>query len=233
MRKTREILKDLIFPQRCIFCNKITDYSHFVCEECKLNYPLKDAEVCKRCGKYKKNCICRDLSPSVYRMVSACPYEGDAINKIKAFKADKESFLGDDFADMLVNVLSCMQDGEIFPTITYIPMEKEKIRLRGHNMAKTLASKIAQRTGITLIDPPIEKVYTEKFQHDLKRQERFKNASLSFLDKGKPVDGNIILVDDIITTGATIQRAADILVNNGAGKVLALSIASTQKRERQ
>ena len=233
MRRAREILKDIIFPQRCMFCNDITAYPHYICEECKINYPLKDMEICKRCGKYRENCICRDLSASVYRMASACPYEGDAINKIKAFKSDKESLLGDDFADMLCRVLSDMKDGEFFPYITYIPMEKEKIKMRGHNMAKTLASKIAQRTGRKLIEPPIEKVYTEKFQHDLKRKERFKNASLSFLDKGNPVEGNIILIDDIITTGATISRASDILVNNGAGKVLALSIASTQKRERQ
>ena len=233
MRRIDLIAMDLIFPKRCIFCNDLPQYPNYICKSCIMDYPLKYKELCPRCKKPKESCICQDLSSSVYKMLSACFYEGAAITFIKKFKEDGSDSLGDNFAELLESVLNDFEDEDLFPFITYIPMEREKIEKRGHNMAYTLAFKLSQRTGKKLIHPPIEKIYTENFQHDLNRKERFKNAELSFIDKEEQVGGNIILVDDVITTGATITRAADILVKNGANKVLALSIASTEKRERQ
>lgn len=233
MRRIDLIAMDLIFPKRCMFCNDLSQYPDFICSGCIKDYPLRYEEVCHRCSKPQESCICQDLSSSVYKMLSACFYEGAAITCIKKFKEDKDSFLGDNFAELLESVLNDFEYKDSFPFITYIPMEREKIESRGHNMAETLAFKLSQRTGKKLIAPPIEKIYTENFQHDLNRKGRFKNAALSFIDKEEQVSGNIILVDDVITTGATITRAADILVKNGADRVLALSIATTKKRERQ
>ncbi len=231
MRNIKSIAADLIFPKKCIFCHDLAQYPDFICKDCTEDYPLKFKELCPRCSKPFESCICQDLSPSVYKILSACFYEGAAITYIKRFKSDNDEILGDNFASLLKSVLDSFPIDDCFPFITYIPMESEKIQKRGHNMAYTLALRLAQKTGKRLIDPPIEKIYTEKFQHDLKRKERFQNAALSFIDKNEQLGGNIIIVDDVITTGATITRAADILTKNGADKVLALSIASTKRRE--
>lgn len=224
----KECLLQLIFPQRCIFCDEIAPYSHFICDSCLKNYPLKRENICKRCGKLKESCICQNLSADTYKILSACKYEKAAITAIKRFKSDTETDISEDFAKLLLNVINNSKEKEIFSYVTYVPMEKEKEIVRGHNMAKTLAQKFSSLSGIELLNPPIEKRYSEKFQHQLNYKDRFKNASQTFFASGGQINGNIILIDDVVTTGATLDTVCHLLKLSGANKVLCLTVASTQ-----
>ena len=234
MMKLKAVLSELIFPNRCIFCGDITEFSHFICKSCLFNYPLKNQHYCFKCGKIRQSCICKNLSSATYRIISACNYEKAAITAIKRLKTDTESNIAMDFANLLKNIYYDSKESSDFSCVTYVPMEKEKEALRGHNMAKTLAEYFSLITGTKLIDPPVTKIYSEKFQHQLNFKERFYNANKVFVSKNQKINGNIILIDDVVTTGATMDTICRLLKENGAEKVLCLTIATTQlnKNER-
>lgn len=234
MMKLKAVLSELIFPNRCIFCGDIAEFSHFICKNCLSDYPLKNKHSCFKCGKIRQSCICKNLSSGTYRVISACNYEKAAITAIKRLKIDTESNIATDFANLLKNVYYDSKETSDFSYVTYVPMEKEKEERRGHNMAKTLAENFSLLTGTELIDPPVTKIYSEKFQHQLNFKERFNNANKVFVSKNQKISGNIILIDDVITTGATIDTICRLLKANGAEKVLCLTIATTElnKNER-
>jgi len=114
-----------------------------------------------------------------------------------------------------------------FSLIMPVPLHPARLRERGFNQSVLLAREIARRLSIPLDFMTLKRyIYTEPQVH-LGKKERASNVKGAFdvADTGKIVDRNILLVDDVYTTGSTVQECARVLVKNGASSVAVLTLA--------
>ncbi|MCG2686563.1 ComF family protein, partial [Candidatus Parcubacteria bacterium] len=106
-----------------------------------------------------------------------------------------------------------------------VPLHQRRLAWRGFNQAELLAQAVAQEFGLQINNNLlIRKKYTSP-QVKLKSKDRNKNIQGAFEIKSNLIFKNILLIDDVITTGATMNEIARILKNNGAKKVFGLAIA--------
>lgn len=110
--------------------------------------------------------------------------------------------------------------------VTYVPLHPSRQRWRGYNQSKLLAEKFAKKSGLKLLDSLLTKTKKTKTQIGLKRKERLKNQKDSFkinLKYKKSLKNkNIIIVDDVITTGATLNECAKELRKHGTKEIWGL-----------
>lgn len=107
-----------------------------------------------------------------------------------------------------------------------VPLNRKKQKLRGFNQAEALAQEFARRTGLPCLSL-LRKIKPSRSQVELEREERLKNVLGSFSASPRPSLGErkIILIDDVATTGATLNECAKVLKKEGAGEVWGLVVA--------
>jgi ComF family protein len=122
-------------------------------------------------------------------------------------------------------------NGDLFDIIVPVPLTPERQRTRGYNQSRIVADGIAQITGHQVVDALI-RAPANRTQTSLDRWQRFENTATEFkLIKTREVDNKrILLLDDVITTGATMVGAALPLVAGGALSLVVGSVALTQER---
>jgi competence protein ComFC len=109
-----------------------------------------------------------------------------------------------------------------------VPLSPERERERGYNPAALLADEISIKTGIP-VKPVIHKVRSTPPQMSLTREERFKNPKGAYETQGGSLAGKIILVDDVFTTGSTLEECARVLKKAGAAWVGAVVFGRTPR----
>lgn len=225
-----KFIKESLFPLSftCDVCG-IETFNGNLCPDCLKNTTFNDKFTCPICGRKvgkPEICIeCKAKPPLFESAVSALIYEGTAIKLIHKFK-NGDAYLKDYFADLIVAKLGA------FPKIDYIafvPMTKKAQFRRGYNQSKLLAESISERINVPVCDV-IEKVKDTTAQKALSGRERAKNLEGSFKAKSKNalLDKNVLLVDDILTTGATADAICMSLFRAGAMKVFLATIASVE-----
>jgi len=170
--------------------------------------------------------ICPDCSDrEVYydRNISLYRYEGSAEKLIRALKfsgrRDLASFIGSESASFVVSA-GCSPD-----IITFIPAVPSRERSRGYNQSKLIAEKLSSRLGI-----PVQRLLLVN-EHGDQKKMHFNERFLNILGRFEPAGGadirgkKILIVDDVFTTGATVNEAARILKKMGARMVFSLTIA--------
>ena len=226
-----KFIKENLFPLSftCDGCG-IETFGSNLCPECLKNTAFNDKFTCYVCGRKVANrwelCIeCKAKPPLYDTAVSALLYEGTAVKLIHKFK-NGDAYLKDYFADLIVaKLLDTMQ----IDYITFVPMTKKAERKRGYNQSKLLAESISKRINAPVCDV-VEKVKNTTEQKSLTGKERAKNLEGSFKPKSKDalLDKNVLLVDDILTTGATADAMCKSLFRAGAMKVYLATIASVE-----
>jgi ComF family protein len=216
--KLLNALLDLLYPPRCVFCSRLLrDASDPICPDCRAHLPCTgpSAEV-------------RGLSP-IAKCVAPLYYEGKVRESLHRFKFAQRTGYAGIYAGIIGK---CIDENEIFcDSITWVPVSARRLRKRGYDQSRLLAEKLAQRTGL-----PCEALL-KKVRHTrpqsltgdyAKRKANAKNAyrcTAPELAKGK----RILLVDDIVTSGATLSECARMLRAAGAAEVFAAAVA--RKRE--
>lgn len=223
-------LKETLFPQNftCELCG-IEIFSDRLCEDCKALLELNNAETCPVCGrKTIRSEICTECKahlPVYKRAVSAICYSGAGANLIAKFK-DGGAYLRDYFAELLTTKLASLPP---FDAIVYIPMTKKAEAKRGYNQSYLLAESISKITGAPVLIDAVVKIKETAIQKSLGREERLKNLSECFKADKSAVGGkSILIVDDVMTTGATLDAAAAVLKKAGAKEVFAATAASVE-----
>ncbi|NLK98517.1 MAG: ComF family protein [Epulopiscium sp.] len=234
-----DLLLDLIYPPRCIFCTSIIPIQEErgICRVCKDTLPFIEGKVCQKCGKpiqdSKERTTCFDCvknTPVYDKGWAVFIYEGMVKEAIYRFKygGHKEygKYLGKLMADRIRNQIS--EEG--FDVIIPIPIHKNRKRKRGYNQAEELAKAISRELGIPMDVAILTRVKETKPQSGLSIMQRQNNLKKAFkiadtinLDQMK-----ILLVDDIYTTGTTMNYCAGLLKERGAKKVCFLSLSIGQ-----
>ena len=230
MNKISAFILDLFFPNRCPICNDFIKYDSFVCDNCimKLEKSIVDYyKICKKCGK--NQCICN--KEIFYKRAAVCYYyEAAAKRGIRSLKDGNKNFgyyLGNMLADKINNDEILKNSDFIIP----VPMARKKLRRRGYNQSYVIAKEISKKTGISILNNALFKK-SSKAQHELNKEER-KNNVFSFYKGSLDLsDRKIIVCDDVLTTGSTLNRCAELLIDMGAAEIYA-AVGTTTKLKKE
>ena len=216
----------------CDVCGREVFGGERFCERCRAALPYNVGIICPLCGRREKEegiCLtCKQKPVGVKKARSVFNHEGDAARLVVRFKRG-EKYLGRTLGDELYAL--CNREFEGIDAIVAIPMTESTIKKRGFNQAEVLAERLGERWGVPVIAPVI-KAHATRPQKFLGRRDREANLKGSFHVKDrKAVSGKtILIVDDTMTTGATVSEFADVLRRAGAKELYAATVTSVEER---
>lgn len=231
MNRMLSALLTAFFPRRCAYCGRVIAREAIACEVCTEKRPLMDAPLCFYCGRSRQLCTCRQHRMAFDRCIAAMRYEGCAERAVLRLKHKNDADVVRTMAQEMVRALAAAGQTD-FDVVTFVPMGKKEMRARGFNQSRLLALELAKMIGCpcrTLL----QKVLTTRPQKELTRIERTGNL-LGAFDIREEIDGmRILLVDDVMTTGATLHECAKMLAIGGASEITALVFAATVMKNEQ
>jgi len=229
-------LINLLYPAVCRGCfKKIDGFNRNICDDCVKNIKERLPPFCAKCGRQLKwglelTTICPDCEkdkPFFDRAWSACHYDDLLKNLIHDFKYKKITSLSTDFTAIIVDFMKKHHIGKNGQVILSIPMHPDRLFQREINHADMLAKVLGKNLGIPYSGNVLKKIKNTSLQSKLKRSSRIKNLRSSFCLKDKSIvrDKNIILVDDLFTTGSTVNECSRLLKDSGAGYIEVVTLA--------
>lgn len=225
-----EYLVCMIFPNRCVFCNKITAPYQNICDKCKISLPRIEESACPKCGAGKENCDCSfHKGLMIDGMAAPFYYTGEVKKAIERFKFNgcRQNYKG--LGDEMIKTVYKRYPDIKFDIVCFVPMKNKAVKKREYNQSALLAGYVAQGIGAEYSDSLLKKLYDTDNQRNLSWIERRGNLTGAF-DVNDKIDikgKNILLCDDIRTTGATLSECAKMLFLSDAESVYCLTAALT------
>ena len=225
-------VKELFFPRICLSCGKEKAEKDGLCAGCRRIYESEKYTLCRRCGRYNCRCHCppSEKSPDVFSYLSVFPYRentpgGRLILTVKNRKHKGAiGLLGGDMAKSLYNGCILRSDA----CVCWAPRSREAIVENGTDQAKELARAVAKECSLPLV--PALRRRRGGAQKELNAKERVVHAQKSYALSKKCPDltgRQVILVDDIVTTGASLAACASLLKEKGAAQIICLTAGKT------
>ncbi|MCR5421421.1 MAG: ComF family protein [Lachnospiraceae bacterium] len=220
---------DLFFPKRCPVCDDIVNEpGKLICDECREELKLIGDPYCLKCGRPVRDpamrlCeLCREKEEK-YRFVKGrAVFEYDDVLKesIYRFKYGGRKEYGEYYAKVMAEALGdqilSWQPQAFIP----IPLHKRRYNVRGYNQASVIAEKLSEILGIPVREDILIRSENTRKQKELSVSQRENNLKKALKIKHYDVKlKNIVLVDDIYTTGSTIDVAAACLIDKGAENI--------------
>ncbi len=241
--RVRLWLRSLIAGEKCIACGEMnTRGEGLMCSACEDELKRSHLALCTECSLFARDCQC---APHImhengidvlikYAFYDASVPEAALNRVIRRLKKIPDGLAFAYFAAILSQPISALSAARGYTKentlITHIPRSRNGIARDGYDQAYSLAHAIAKRSKFahkTLI----RRVKHAKAQKHLDIEERIKNVKGLFAVKDTDITGkNIILVDDLVTTGATVSEAAKKLYDAGAASVICVCLAESAFR---
>lgn len=222
---------DLFFPPRCLSCSKKMNKSEsFICDECRNELKFIERSVCDKCGTplHSEICdMCEDGEFVFDQARSVFNYENSVRNLIHNFKYNEVTKISRLFAEYLYDFVQkndyINQDYLFLP----VPLHTIKKKMRGFNQAKFIADDLAKLTKNKVEANIIKRNRFTKTQTKLGKEDRKKNLHSAFKinDKFSFRDKNFLIIDDVFTTGSTVNELSKILREKDANKIKILTVA--------
>ena len=235
-------LGHLFFPRECVHCGVLLDYRNrdYLCGGCRDLLETVVGPLCERCGEPLEitatgpvTCpVCRKNPPAFRRARSALYFSGPGESLVRAYKYSAHPYLSE-------AALRLLQDGgerwyawRDYDLVVPVPLHPRKARERGFDQSAILASGLSRKTGIPLGKRALSRVRYTETQTRLKRPERRENIGGAFSAPApdRVRGASILLVDDVYTTGATVNECAATLMKAGAENVDVLTLARAVNR---
>ena len=219
MRGFLNCLLDLLYPPKCAFCRNLVRGGRMLCPACEKSLPRPSREMQRQ--KISHLAVC--LSPLYYTE--------DVRASLLRYKFHGAAAYYRIYAELMTDCLR--EQGCSADLITWVPLSRKRLRKRGYDQARLLAEEIARLTGI-----PCEQTL-EKARNNLAQSvtESAEARKQNVKDVYRPVTSftgeHVLLVDDIVTTGATLSAAAKELLAVGAEEVSALTLARAVSQEQR
>ena len=231
---------NLFYPALCQACGgKMPKWDRHLCENCLKKIEMRQPPFCIKCGKRlsvesSTITICKDCkisAPYFDRAGSACYYDGILKELVYNFKYKKITSLGEEFAKIIINFMKINNLGNLAEIIAPIPMHPKRLFKREVNHADILAKNIAKKLNIHYSGKLLKKIKETAVQTGLGRQKRIKNILGSFSIQNSSIaeNKNILLVDDLFTTGSTVNECAKLLRKAGARYIEVIALARGDK----
>jgi len=230
---SKDFLIDLFFPKFCFNCGKEGEY---LCSDCLALIDILEYQFCLVCGKRVidgKTCLrCRSKTrlDGLYFAVS---YQNKLIKKLisqfkyKPFIKDLSKTL----ASLIITHFYLSNKIDFLVSeksiLVPVPLDRKKLKLRGFNQSEEITKELSLLLKIPLVNNALIKIKNTQPQIELSKEERKENIRGAFLCRdAEQVRGKkIFLIDDVFTTGATMEECAKVLKSAGARQVWAIAVA--------
>jgi ComF family protein len=224
LSRIAEPLLDLVFPPSCAGCNR---EGAFLCTDCEADLPRLEAPFCRTCSDPGPRSLCEWCSSTtqpfdgitapyrwngaVQQMVYALKYRG-----VRASAPRLAEFMAAHLSNTSISA----------DLIVPVPLHRRRERKRGYNQSELLAKGIAERTGIPVATSVLTRTRDTRPQVTMKNpDERRENIAGAFECVGDVAGKHVLLIDDVVTTGATIAACSTPLRAAGVTSIWALSMA--------
>lgn len=222
------------FPSnmKCILCGEELSQNtlYSICDDCMSSLPFNDGHVCLRCdrplnnmGNYCTNC--KNGKLYFKRNKSLFLYKSPINTVIRKLKYDNKKYLSDTFSNMIAGEVSKMEHH--FDVVVPVPLFPKRQKKRGYNQSELLCEALKTKLNMNVDTTLLLKIRNTRTQANLTRIERMENLDSAFMvSNKKAVKGKtILIVDDVFTTGTTINECAKTLVEAGAKAVYSVTLA--------
>ena len=217
---------DWVYPPACAVCGKP---GAVLCSECVNDIHFFGGVVCSICGRsIRQNTIicdeCKQKPPAFDAARSLSIYGGVIRDCIHSLKYKNKKALGKYFAELLLPIIE--NEGWVIDAVVPVPLSFERLKERGYNQAAAIAHPLALSLERTYQPFGLKQVIDTRSQVGLTAEERRLNVIDAFTAIPELVfQKNILLVDDVMTTGATLESCASALKKGGSRKVFCITIA--------
>lgn len=231
-------LRDIIYPPVCLSCRASlknrSAIDNAVCAECWSSIKRNSPPFCRGCGRHttKRTGYCAACSGERFyfdRAYGACRYDDRVKELIHAFKYGGRDYLGRTLGRLLADFHNeygfLISAAEI---IIPVPLHPARLREREFNQSRILCERLCEASGKIIMPDNLVRERRTRAQAELDGQDRFSNVRGCFRVKnpGALSGKHLLLVDDVLTTGATLSEAARALKTAGAGAVTVLALAN-------
>lgn len=223
MIRTR--ILDFLYPPLCPLCgSKIfrADRTFPLCEDCEKEAAHLRIQGC---------CNPEASLPDIVALSCAYRYEGKLREAVLRYKFKGESWMAEPFAELLHRHLRECAGFEAPEAMTYVPVSNKRLAARGYDQTLEIVRKLQQKRGI----PSVRSFSKKETAGDSaagRKNRRERNETQKYVYTGRPSeirDRSVLLIDDILTTGATLRECTRLLLDHGAGCVYAAVLASGRK----
>ncbi|MDP8212994.1 MAG: ComF family protein [Candidatus Zapsychrus exili] len=236
-------LTSLVYPPNCLICKQYISTQSFggmLCTHCKNSVKFNIPTFCLKCSRYLGKKIkyplckeCRQKKPYFDFVWGCCLYEDPIKKLIHKFKYNQRTVLRYLFFELILSFISKYNlDIAQFDTIVPVPLFSTRLRERGYNQSYLLANEISKHFNINISRNSLIKIKNTTPQALLTEKERWTNTQGAFRIKSpdKFKGKAVLIIDDLLTTGATVSEIALTLKESGAQTVAALTLAITQEK---
>ncbi|MCK5533946.1 ComF family protein [bacterium] len=231
LKKISNYCLNLFFPLNCAGCGKDLINEKGICRECLGKIKYVKEPYCYKCGSNKEVGFlcnkCRNIKYYFQRIYICSLYEGILRKCIHSFKYKEKTILQQPLGNLLVTYISKKIDLEEIDCLVPVPLFKSQKKRRGFNQVNLLTKKIEKHFAKPQIINNLIRIRKTVPQFDLNRKQRRENVKDAFevknpqLFKGR----RILLVDDVCTTGATLNECARVLDQCQVEKIFCLALA--------
>lgn len=227
---------DLFFPEVCPFCNKIIyEKSTLVCSSCLSKIEFVPSPLCTSCGKpfpvetqddhYCGDCLTEKRYYTKVRAVLF--YEGEVMEAIHRFKYSSAIYLARPLGWFMYERSREFINFSEYDCLIPVPLHKRRLRKREFNQAQLLAEELTKYVNLPVELSVLERIKETPSQVGLKKEERQRNVWNAFQvhSREKIKNKTILLIDDVLSTTATVNEAAKALIRAGADRVDVLTLA--------
>jgi len=214
---------DLLFPPRCVVCR---DVGESLCASCQSRIEKINPPFCKRCGRPLETdpCShCQRIPLQIDGVRALAFFQGVMRDAIHRFKYNHRSELAPIFGGMLNTYL----DVHPLPAnvIVPVPLHPEQERARGYNQSLLIANELGAHRHLPVLGQSLERVRPTRPQYKLDASERRDNVRGAFAADLRVAGMRVLVLDDVCTTGATMDECSIALRKSGARSVWGLALA--------
>lgn len=233
-----KLISRILYPGRCVICDEVQPQrllsdSPGICPECEKKLHRVKQPLCMRCGKpleenaYRRE-YCSDCSRKQHYFEQGRAvfiYQGAIVNSMYRLKYSNRRDYAAVFAREAYAVWGAWIRRIAPDAMIPIPLHKNRRRIRGYNQAELIGRELSRLTGIPLYHNLLFRIVDTNPQKQLNDKERKNNLKKAFQTSKNIVQlEKVLLVDDIYTTGSTVDSAAEALMSAGIKKVYVLCI---------
>lgn len=230
------VLTDLLYPRVCCSCGaEAGETFRYFCWDCASRCRPLSGAMCSRCGDPVEGRIdasficaaCRERPPGYDRARSAVRFDGVLREAVHAFKYRDATWLAADLGVWLAASVEAWYDPAAYDWVVPVPLHRQRRRERGYNQAGLLARGVGRRFGVPVGARLLRRERRTETQTRLTAAQRISNVRGAFAAGSSPRlrDRRLLLVDDVMTTGATVSECARCLRSAGARAIDVVTVA--------
>lgn len=232
MKQIKEKYLDILYPPRCPACNGILqDRNRRICPECEKTFHPITEDYCLRCGKPVGETVeycaeCRRRERSFDRGRGVFLYNTQMKQSLLRYKYYGSREYGRYYAEAICRFVGSDIKSWSPDVIVPVPLHRRKEKMRGFNQAADLACRTGAILGIPVAEDIVFKAKETRSQKQLDAEERKRNLKDAFR-ASCPVNGlKILIMDDVYTTGSTVEAMAECLLENGAEAIFFVTLCT-------